>query len=443
VSRHSIAAGGPAGTPLRVALLGCGVVGSAVARLLIESADELAARVGVPLELAGIAVRRPGRHPDVPQELLTTDAQALVTADDIDLVVEVIGGIEPVRSLLLTALRSGKSVVSANKALLAEDGAALHAAATASGVDLYYEAAVAGAIPLLRPLRESLAGDRITRVIGIVNGTTNFILSRMQSTGAGFTEALAEATQLGYAEADPTADIDGYDAAAKAAILAGLAFHTRVTTADVYREGISAVSAADVASARAMDCTVKLLAICERSTTDGVEKVSVRVHPAMIPSTHPLAGVGDAFNAVFVEADAAGSLMFYGRGAGGEPTASAVLGDLVAVARNRVSGSRGAGMSDYADLPIRPMGEVATRYHVALDVADRPGVLAAVAGAFADNGVSIQTVRQEGRGDAATLVLVTHVAADQSLAATVERISRYDFIRRAGSVMRVEGMATD
>jgi homoserine dehydrogenase len=429
--------------PLRVALLGCGVVGSAVARLLLEQADDFTARVGVPLELAGIAVRRPARHTDVPAHLLTTDAHALVNREDIDLVVEVIGGIEPVRSLLLAALKSGKSVVSANKALLAEDGASLHAAAEANGVDLYYEAAVAGAIPLLRPLRESLAGDRITRVIGIVNGTTNFILSRMSATGAGFAEALAEATALGYAEADPTADIDGYDAAAKAAILAGLAFHTRVTIADVYREGISEVTAADVASAAAMGCTVKLLAICERAEVNGEASVSVRVHPAMIPTSHPLAGVGDAFNAVFVEAAAAGSLMFYGRGAGGEPTASAVLGDLVAVARNRVSGSRGAGESAYADLRIQPMGQVRTRYHVSLDVTDRPGVLAAVAQAFADNDVSIQTVRQEGRGDAATLVLVTHSAPDAALASTVARLSEYDFIRRVGSVMRVEGMSAE
>ncbi|HJQ02365.1 MAG TPA: homoserine dehydrogenase [Jatrophihabitans sp.] len=430
-------------TPIRVALLGCGVVGSAVARLLNEQAAELAARVGAPLELAAIGVRRLNRHPDVEQSLLTTDTESLVNAEDIDIVVEMIGGVEPVRTLLLSALKSGKSVVSANKALLAEDGASLHAAASANGVDLYYEAAVAGAIPLLRPLRESLAGDRITRVIGIVNGTTNFILSRMAASGAGFSEALAEATALGYAEADPSADVDAFDAAAKAAILAGLAFHTRVTAADVYREGIGAVTAADVASAAAMGCTVKLLAICERSGTEAEPSLAVRVHPAMIPKTHPLAGVGDAFNAVFIEAEAAGSLMFYGRGAGGEPTASAVLGDLVAVARNRLNGSRGAGESAYADLAIQPIGEVLTRYHVALDVADRPGVLAAVASAFADNGVSIQTVRQEGQGDAATLVLVTHVAAEAALAATVRRLADFDFIRRVGSVMRVEGLPAD
>jgi homoserine dehydrogenase len=427
--------------PIRVAVLGHGIVGSQVVRLLGEQAADLAARAGAPLELAGVAVRRPARHPDVPGQLLTSDAAALVGADDVDVVVELIGGIEPARSLLLTALQSGKSVVTANKALLADDGALLHDAAAAAGVDLYYEAAVAGAIPLLRPLRESLAGDRIIRVMGIVNGTTNYILSRMAATGAGFAETLEEASALGYAEADPSADVDGYDAASKAAILAGLAFHTRVTAADVYREGIGAVTAADMASAAALGCTIKLLAICERLTDRvGAESVSVRVHPAMVPLSHPLAGVGDAFNAVFVEADAAGSLMFYGRGAGGPPTASAVLGDLVAVARNRVRGTVGIGESAYAELPMRPMREVDTRYHVALDVADRPGVLAAVARAFAESDVSIQTVRQEGRGDAATLVLVTHTAPEAALAATVEKLAAMDEIGTTASVMRVEGM---
>jgi homoserine dehydrogenase len=426
--------------PLRIALLGAGVVGTEVVRLLREQASDLTARIGVPLELAGVAVRRPAKHPDVPAHLLTTDAAELVARDDVDIVIEVIGGIEPVRTLLLSALKSGKSVVSANKALLAQDGAQLHDAATEAGVDLYYEAAVAGAIPLLRPLRESLAGDRIARVIGIVNGTTNFILTRMDATGASFNEALAEATELGYAEADPSADVDGYDAAAKAAILAGLAFHTRVTAKDVYRQGIADVSAADFASAKALGCTVKLLAICERRVDADGERVSVRVHPAMIPHSHPLAGVGDAFNAVFVEAAAAGSLMFYGRGAGGSPTASAVLGDLVAVARNRARGWGGLGESSYADLAIVPMGEVPTRYHVALEVADRPGVLAAIAGAFAQEGVSISTVRQEGRGEDATLVLVTHTAPDAALSATVERLAAMDLVRRVASVMRVEGM---
>jgi homoserine dehydrogenase len=425
---------------MRVALLGCGVVGSQVVRLLREQAPDLAARVGVPLELAGVAVRRPRRHPDVPARLLTTDPTGLVERSDVDVVIEVIGGLEPARTLLLAAMKTGKSVVTANKALLAEDGATLHAAARESGVDLYFEAAVAGAIPLLRPLRESLAGDRINRVMGIVNGTTNYILSRMDETGAGFGEALEEATALGYAEADPTSDVDGFDAAAKAAILAGLAFHTRVTASDVHREGIGDVTAADVASARAMGCTVKLLAICDRVPgAAGSESVGVRVHPAMIPRSHPLAGVGEAFNAVFVEGDAAGQLMFYGRGAGGAPTASAVLGDLVAVARNRLAGAPGAGESAYADLRIRPMGETPTRYHISLDVADRPGVLAAVALAFASHDISISTVRQEGRGQDATLVLVTHTAPDAALAATVDDLRHLDVVREIGSVLRVEG----
>ena len=428
--------------PLRVALLGCGVVGSAVVRLMHEQAADLEARIGAPLEIAGIAVRRPSRPRDlaIDPALFTADAVELVKRDDVDLVIEVVGGIEPTRTWLLEALRSGKSVVTANKALLAQDGAMLHDAAAESGVDLYYEASVAGAIPLLRPLRESLAGDRISKVMGIVNGTTNFILTRMEETGAGFAEALDEATALGYAEADPTADIEGFDAAAKAAILASLAFHTRVTAADVHRQGISEVTAADVASATAMDCVIKLLAIAERvAESDGSTSVGVRVHPVMLSKSHPLASVREAFNAVFVEADAAGSLMFYGRGAGGDPTASAVLGDLVAIARNKLSGRRGPGESAYAALRIRPMGETITRYHVSLDVADKPGVLAAVASAFARHDVSISTVRQEGHSGDATLVCVTHEAPDAALAATVEDLRTLDAVRAVASVMRVEG----
>ncbi|MBC7373900.1 MAG: homoserine dehydrogenase [Frankiales bacterium] len=425
--------------PLRVAVLGCGTVGAEVVRLLHSSRHDLTARIGAPLEIAGIAVRRLGRarDVDVPEELFTTDAGGLVARDDVDLVVEVIGGLEPARSLILAALTAGKSVVTANKALLAEDGATLHAAAAEHGADLYYEASVAGAIPLLRPLRESLAGDQITRVTGIVNGTTNFVLTRMDETGAGFADALDEATALGYAEADPTADVEGFDAAAKAAILAGLAFHTRVVAADVHREGITEVTAADVASAKAMDCVVKLLAIAEK---DG-DAVSVRVHPAMIPRSHPLGGVREAYNAVFVEAASAGRLMFYGPGAGGSPTASAVLGDLVAVARNALSGARGAGASDYAELRVRPMGEVVTRYHISLDVADKAGVLMAVAAAFADHDVSIRTVRQEGHGDDASLVVVTHTATDAALQGVVEKLRGLDSVRAVASVMRVEGQA--
>jgi homoserine dehydrogenase len=427
--------------PLKVALLGCGTVGSAVLRLLDDQASDLAARIGRPVEVAGVAVRRPDRHPDVPAHLLTTDAHGLVTRPDVDLVVEVIGGIEPVRSLMLAAFEAGKSVVSANKALLADEGGELHAAAAKAGVDLYYEAAVAGAIPLLRPLRESLAGDQLRRVVGIVNGTTNYILSRMAETGHGFTEALAEATELGYAEADPTADVDGFDAAAKAAILASLAFHTPVSAADVYREGISAVTSTDVARAAEIGCTVKLLAICERVPGEDGDSVAVRVHPAMIPTAHPLAAVGGAFNAVFVEAEAAGQLMFYGQGAGGQPTASAVLGDLVAVARNRVAGIAGPGVTSYAGLPARPIAETPTRYHVSLDVADRPGVLATVAQEFARHEVSIATVRQDGRGDAATLVIVTHSAPDAALSATVAALREMPAVRGVTSILRVEGLS--
>ncbi|WP_104818297.1 homoserine dehydrogenase [Kitasatospora sp. MMS16-BH015] len=424
--------------PLKVALLGCGVVGSEVARIMTTDAADLAARVGAPVELAGIAVRRAGRpRPGVPEHLLTTDAQALVSREDIDVVIEVVGGIEPSKQLILSAFKHGASVVSANKALLAKDGAELHEAAAEAGVDLYYEAAVAGAIPLIRPLRESLAGDKVNRVLGIVNGTTNFILDKMDTTGAGYSEALEEATALGYAEADPTADVEGFDAAAKAAILAGIAFHTKVTAADVYREGLTEVTAADIASAKEMGCVVKLLAICERAA-DG-ESVTARVHPAMIPLSHPLASVREAYNAVFVEAEAAGRLMFYGPGAGGAPTASAVLGDLVAVCRNKVNGTTGPGASDYTRLPAKPMDQVVTRYHVSLDVDDRAGVLAQVASTFAEHGVSIDTVRQQGRDGDASLVVVTHRATDAALSATVDKLRALDSVRGVASIMRVEG----
>ncbi|MCK8677443.1 MULTISPECIES: homoserine dehydrogenase [Streptomyces] len=438
--------------PLKVALLGCGVVGSEVARIMTTHADDLAARIGAPVELAGVAVRRPSKvRAGIPAELITTDATALVKRGDIDVVVEVIGGVEPARGLITAAFEHGASVVSANKALLAEDGAALHAAAEAAGRDLYYEAAVAGAIPLIRPLRESLAGDKVNRVLGIVNGTTNFILDKMDGSGAGYSEALDEATALGYAEADPTADVEGFDAAAKAAILAGIAFHTRVRLDDVYREGMTEVTAADFASAKRMGCTIKLLAICERAADGG--SVTARVHPAMIPLSHPLASVRGAYNAVFVEADAAGQLMFYGPGAGGSPTASAVLGDLVAVCRNLVNGATGPGESAYAALPVSSMGEVVTRYHISLDVEDRPGVLAQVATVFAEHGVSIDTLRQQGRdsggadgataegreGGEASLVVVTHRAPDAALAGTVEALRKLDTVRGVASIMRVEG----
>lgn len=436
---------GPALTPLRVALLGCGVVGSEVARLITGQAEDLRARVGRPLELVGIAVRQNDRaRPGIDAALFTTDGESLVSREDVDLVIEVIGGIEPARSLILTALQHGASVVTANKALLAEDGATLFAAAEHAGVDLYFEAAVAGAIPIIRPLRESLVGDEITSVIGIVNGTTNYILDRMDTAGVSFDEALAEAQLAGYAEkTDPTADVEGFDAAAKAAILASLAFHTRVTSADVYREGITQVTPADIASAHDIGCVVKLLAICQLSPPaipGGNDRtVSVRVHPAMIPRSHPLAAVGGAYNAVFVESMSAGRLMFYGPGAGGSPTASAVLGDLVTVARNRLRGAVGPGESSYAARPVTKIGSVMTRYHLSLEVADVIGVLATIAHVFAENGVSIETVRQNGRGADAQLVIVTHHAQDAALSATVRALRNLDIVREVTSVMRVEG----
>ncbi|MFZ4487079.1 MAG: homoserine dehydrogenase [Candidatus Nanopelagicales bacterium] len=422
---------------ITVALIGGGTVGTQVARLLTDTAADLRARVGAPVHLTGVAVRDLGKpRPGIDPALLTDDSMALARSGA-DIVVEVMGGIEDARALILAAMEAGSSVVTANKALLAADGATLYAAAARHGVDLYFEASVAGAIPLIRPLRESLAGDRVTKVLGIVNGTTNYMLTKMDEQDADYAAVFAEAEALGYLEADPTLDVDGHDAAAKAAILAELAFHTRVTLDDVYCEGISKVTLDDVHAAQKMGFVIKLLAVAELSA-DG-SGIIVRVHPAMIPRDHPLASVRLAFNAVFVEAEAAGEMMFYGRGAGGAPTASAVLGDLVAAARNRVTGSVGPGESTYSGLPVLPVGEALTRYYVNLDVADRPGVLASIASAFADNGVSIQVVRQDGHGDEAGLIVRTHRATDDALRRTVDTLRELDTVKRVVGVMRVEG----
>ena len=424
---------------VRVALLGGGTVGSQVARLLTDSAEDLQARVGAPLELVAVAVRDLTKtRPGIPSELLTDDPFAVVKRADVDIVVEVMGGIHPTKELLETALRNGASVITANKALLSEHAAGLHEIAHEHGVDLFYEAAVAGAIPLLRPLRESLAGDQVQRVLGIVNGTTNFILTKMDEEGADYAEVLAEAQRLGYAEADPTADVEGHDAAAKAAILATLAFHSSVTLSDVYCEGISNVTLRDIDAARDLGFVIKLLAVAER-TPDG-QGVVTRVHPAMVARSHPLASVRDAFNAVFVEAESAGQMMFYGRGAGGEPTASAVLGDLVTAARNRRAGAAGQAQSVYAGLQPRPIGEAVTRYTVNLDVADRPGVLAQIATCFGDHDVSIQTVRQDNEETGrAALLIRTHAAAEADLAETVQALRGLDSVNEVVAVMRVEG----
>jgi homoserine dehydrogenase len=432
--------------PVGVAVLGLGNVGSEVVRIIEDSADDLAARIGAPLVLRGVGVRRVAADRGVPIDLLTDNIDELVSREDVDIVIEVMGPVDPSRKAILSALEHGKSVVTANKALLSVATGELAQAAESANVDLYFEAAVAGAIPVIRPLTQSLAGDTVQRVAGIVNGTTNYILSEMDSTGAEYERALADASALGYAEADPTADVEGYDAAAKAAILASIAFHTRVTADDVYREGITKITPDDFLSARALGCTIKLLSICERITTDdGQQRVSARVYPALVPLSHPLATVNGAFNAVVVEAEAAGRLMFYGQGAGGAPTASAVTGDLVMAARNRVLGSRGPKESKYAQLTIAPMGFINTRYYVSMNVADKPGVLSSVAAEFAKREVSIAEVRQEGvvgeggQRVGARIVVVTHSATDAALSDTVDALADLDAVQNVASVLRLEG----
>jgi homoserine dehydrogenase len=422
---------------LKVGMLGCGTVGSQVARLMVANKADLTSRAGAELELVKVAVRDTSvKREGISSNLITEDAQSVVNDPSIDLIIEVMGGISPAKELILTALKNGKSVVTANKALLAKDGAALYEAASNANVDLYYEAAVAGAIPILRPLRESLVGDQVLRIMGIVNGTTNYILTKMDESGTAFSDALKQAQDLGFAEADPTADVEGFDAADKAAILAGLAFHSRVTDKDVYREGISKITAADVKVAKAMDMVIKLLAITEL-TSEG--EISVRVHPALISRNHPLASVRESFNAVFVQAKSAGEMMFYGRGAGGEPTASAVLGDLVAIARHKVLGGIGPKESDYASLKIAAIGQTKTRYLIRLNVADKPGVLESVAHVFASHGVSIQTVRQSGIGDKAELIVMTHSSTELALATTVKELGKLPVVTDVASVLRVEG----
>ncbi|GAA1842311.1 homoserine dehydrogenase [Microbacterium koreense] len=443
---------------LRVALLGAGSVGSQVADLLLRHGDELADRAGASLELAGIAVRDvdASRDVDLPRELFTTDAETLIVGSDI--VIELMGGLEPAQTYLLQAINSGADVVTANKALLATHGPEIFDAADQVGASVYYEAAAAGAIPIIRPLRDSLAGDRVQRIMGIVNGTTNYILDRMDAEGAEFADVLADAQALGYAEADPTADVEGYDAAQKAAILASLAFHTSVPLDAVHREGITHIDKAMMDAARHAGFVIKLLAVCERladADTAG-ESISVRVYPALVPREHPLASVHGANNAVFVQAEAAGDLMFYGAGAGGVQTASAVLGDVVSAARRHIAGGVGVGESTRANLPVVPIGHVVTRYQVTLEVSDLPGVLATVAGILSDGKVSIATVEQTVSEDLSTapavpgerdetstpvahLVIGTHRAREQDLSETVERLAASDVVERVVSVLRVEG----
>jgi homoserine dehydrogenase len=422
---------------IHVGLLGCGNVGAALARLVDEHADLITNRAGVAIEITRVAVRDPSRRRDVKlaPEQFTDDAAAIVADPDIDVVVEVIGGVEPARSLIAAALHAGKPVVTGNKELIAKHGPELFEAAAAAGVDLLFEASVAGGIPLIRPLRESLAGDRIRRVTGIVNGTTNYILTRMTEQGSSFAEALADAQTLGYAEADPTADVEGHDAAAKAAIIATVAFGARVRLDDVHTEGITGITDDDIASARLLGYVVKLLAVAEEIDGD----VAVRVHPAMVPLHHPLAAVRDSFNAVLIEGEAVGELMLYGRGAGGGPSASAVLGDLIDAVRNLVAGGKGATLTGLVDRPIRPIGELESQFYLFMEVADRPGVLAAIAGEFGHHGVSIQSMEQRGLGDDARLVFITHRAREQDLRATLAALREVEPVHRVGSVLRVTG----
>jgi homoserine dehydrogenase len=430
--------------PIRVALLGAGSVGSEVARLLLEQKSELAARVGAELELVGVAVRDlKTKRNGFPKELLTTDAESLILGADI--VIEVMGGLQPAKDYILLALNSGSDVITANKALLATHGSELFNAAEQVGAQLYFEASVAAAIPIIRPLRESLAGDRVTRIMGIVNGSTNYILDRMDKGGITLEAAMKEATELGYLEADPSLDVDGYDAAQKAAILASLAFHTEVPLEKVYREGITGVTSEQIAAAKRDGFVIKLLAICEFIEADdsGPEGVSVRVYPALVPRSHPLGSVDGAYNAVFVEAAAAGRLMFYGSGAGGTQTASAILGDVVSAAKRHVAGGPGLADSIHANFEVLDMSRVKTRYVIQLEVKDQPGVLAKIASLFSEHGVSIETVEQAVLGrnlQTASLEIGTHLASDAALAGVVKALKSNEAVQAVSSFIRVEGL---
>ena len=425
---------------VKIALLGAGTVGSKVAQILEAQNEELSARAGARLRLSGVAVRDAAKTREgIDPALLSTDIDAVI--DGAQLVIELMGGLEPARAAMLKALKAGKTVVTGNKAVLAAHGPELYEAAETHDASLYFEAAVAGAVPVVYGLRESLAGDRVQKILGIVNGTTNFILDQMSSQGWDYETALAEAQRLGYAEADPTADVEGYDAASKAAILASLAFHTRVTADDVHCEGITNITAHDIQAAKAAGYTIKLLAICDRLKDEaGHESIAARVHPTLVPRNHPLANVHKSFNAVFVEAEAAGRLMFYGNGAGGNPTASAVLGDIVGAGRNKVFGGRAPGESTYANLPIANFGDIPTRFHIDMTVVDIIGVLAELTKIFAAHGISLRTVRQEeGTEKNARLLVMTHEAKESDLAATVETLKDTPSVIKVNSVIRMVG----
>ena len=423
---------------VRLGLLGFGNVGAAFVQLVVQQADTIEARTGIRLEIARVGVRNlsDSRQKQLVQGVMSTDVQALVADPDVDLIVEVMGGIDPARDLITYALKNGKPVVTANKTLLSQFGAELFAVSDSCGVDLLFEAAVAGGIPFVRALRESLRGEPIRRVMGIVNGTTNYILTKMTEDGAQYADALAEAQQLGFAETDPTADVEGHDAAAKAAIIASIAFGAHVVAGDVYCEGISNITAADILIARRLGYVVKLLAIAEQAA--GSQDVAVRVHPAMVPVTHPLASVRDSYNAVFIEGDAVGSLMFYGRGAGGMPTASAVLGDVIDAAVNLRKGTH-ADIGTFTQLPIKAIADISSQYLLGFDVADKPGVLHAITGVFARHGVSIRQAEQEGIGEDARLVFITHAARESDVQNCLREFGKLDAVKKSLGFIRVIG----
>lgn len=427
-------------TPIRLGLLGCGTVGSALARLLAERHDEIAERLGVDLSISRVAVRDLAKSRDVgiDSTVFTDDPGAVVDAGDVDLVVELIGGVELPRELVARALAAGKPVVTGNKALLATHGPELYAVADENGVDLLFEAAVAGGIPLMRPLRESLIGEPITRVMGIINGTTNYILTRMSEAGASYADALAEAQDLGYAEADPTADVEGHDAGAKAAIIATIVYGRAVLADDVHHEGIAQLTAEDIATAARLGFAVKMIAVVDADTTGAEPAIAVRVHPALVPLDHPLASVRDSFNAVFIEGDAVGDLMLYGRGAGGAPTASAVLGDIIDAATNRVAGTA-ARIGSLPRATIRPLDELSSAFYLRIAVADEPGVLAQVADVFGRNRVSIQSMEQQGLGAEARVIFITHTSQEAAVRATLDELRELESVRDIAAVIRVVG----
>lgn len=428
----------PMSEVVRIGVLGCGNVGAALVALVEQQAAVIETRTGIRLEVTRVAVRNMSspRAVTLADGVLTRDALSVVNDPDVDVVVETIGGIEPARELITTALANGKPVVTANKELLANVGTELFAAADSAGVDLLFEAAVAGGIPVVRALRESLRGEPVRRVMGIINGTTNYILTKMTEEGADYGDALGDAQRLGYAERDPTADVEGFDAGAKAAIIATIAFGVKVVAGDVYHEGISGISAHDIAVAKRLGYVVKLLGIAEQDSATG--DVAVRVHPTMVPVTHPLASVRDSYNAVFVEGEAVGSLMFYGRGAGGSPTASAVLGDVIDAAINLRKNTY-ASIGTFAKASIRAIDETTAEYLLSLEVADQPGVLHAVTGVFAANGVSIRAAEQEGNAPDARLVFITHSAKESDVQATVRALRDLDDVRKVGGLLRVIG----